>query len=1246
MLVKYKEIITSNVIKQTCGVYVPNSLFIKPLIFLLALGLALLFGAYIAPIDSQDGDGILRFFGRFHVLLLHFPVTLLLLAPILSLATKLKRFAQLKPAIQPIWWLGALSAVATVSMGLLLASNEGYAYTEVQEHMFAGVSVALLALYCTGLITFGSTSFLSKVHYGAASALLAATLFVAAHEGGNLVHGDTYLTRYSPEPFRGWLSPEQKELNIAQVDDTHYVETVRPLLNTYCFGCHGADTQKANVRLDILNPDFIEGPDAGHWHAALDMINTAEMPPKKKKQPSDDERRIIVDWMTGGIQLAKSAKRSESKQVLRRLTKEQYTNTLQDLLGIDVNFGRDLPDDPLSDLGFSNSGELLQSSTLHLETFEKIARDALDKVIVGAEKPKIHRYRMRFGDDIGKNENNTLSAGYMDVAVPKESFLVEILDNQGKITQDIADIKKYFSASMRGSEARRFQIREQGIDLYSAMPHQEVTESGKYGTWNGPSPNLAMQIKDQFPSTGDFVVRVKASEAKGFTKYVHSIAPLNNHTPLVFLDTDGTPKIDKKKQLQLDTSQVTKQKGLEASTVEQRFLVKADKADKILVQSKLFTKGEEHHYYQIDLVHPEIPVGQKVDLKIKVDKLPVFTATLTASGHKKAGEPVVSSIASAYLSKVSHKIVITAEADFPGYSDIVVTQLDKNHLIAKNHPKKSFNNTSGEKAQAVLLPYLGTRTDDGMDYRNFAKGVEVTGQNKLYTFKGRLENLPIPNHGTTGDHITSSSLKVGVWNDDKIKHSNQQGSTINVDYIEFEAPYFEQWPTVAHKKIFFDTTKIDETYAINVIKNFAQQAFRRPVSAEDIAPYIALWQETKSEFPRFEDGIKEALVAILCSPRFLYLVEPQAQQQIAKQSNSSPFLDAVGNFFSVGEVHASQNTTQSIDQYSLANRLSYFLWNTAPDKELLKLAKNGELTEQVSEQVSRMVKNDQKLQDFIQIFAAQWLRLDRQQGQTVDIKAYPDYTRFVKSDMKSETEQFLQYLIQQDKNVLNIIDSNFAMLNQNLAEFYGVKNVIGPEFRPVKFSPEQSRGGLLSQGAFLTGHADGLHSHPVKRAVWMKSKILGDEPPPPPPNVPDIDPDTPGFDKLTLKQQLELHRDKDSCRDCHAKIDPYGVVFENFDAVGRYRTEYKGLPIDATSILPDGTNINGMNEIKEYLLKEESDKVVLSVIKHLFSYALGREVSFRDDAELDEILQQVKANDYRMQSLLLAIINSPSFNQI
>ena len=231
-----------------------------------------------------------------------------------------------------------------------------------------------------------------------------------------------------------------------------------------------------------------------------------------------------------------------------------------------------------------------------------------------------------------------------------------------------------------------------------------------------------------------------------------------------------------------------------------------------------------------------------------------------------------------------------------------------------------------------------------------------------------------------------------------------------------------------------------------------------------------------------------------------------------------------------------------------------------------------------------MIKSP-KIENLINGFSYEWLRLDRHKNMDVNVQEYEDYTRFVKEDMFNETYEFMKYILVNDLSILNFIDSDFAMLNQNLAEFYGLNGVEGNEFRPVNLNKNLNRGGLLSQGSFLTGHSDGTQPHAIKRAVWLKEKILGDHPPPPPPNVPEIDPETPGFENLTLKEQLFLHRNKVSCMDCHMKIDPYGVIFENYDATGRYQLTMKGKPIDSKSVLPDGNEVDGIQGMKDYILK-------------------------------------------------------------
>ena len=318
------------------------------------------------------------------------------------------------------------------------------------------------------------------------------------------------------------------------------------------------------------------------------------------------------------------------------------------------------------------------------------------------------------------------------------------------------------------------------------------------------------------------------------------------------------------------------------------------------------------------------------------------------------------------------------------------------------------------------------------------------------------------------------------------------------------------------------------------------------------------------------------------------------------------------------------------------------MWNAPPDEELICLASKGKLKQSLASQIDRMVHNE-RVWHMIRAFTYEWLRIDRHQSMRVSVEDYPDFTRFVKEDMVDETYHFIHHVLKENLTIENLVDSKFAMLNQNLAEFYGIKDVKGTQFRPVMLASTARRGGLLSQGAFLSGHSNGTQAHTIKRAVWLKEKILGETPPPPPPNVPDLDPETPGFEEMTLKEQLFVHRNKPSCMDCHRKIDPFGVVFENYDAVGRYKTQAKGKAIDTKSTLPDGTEVVGIEGIKDYILNKKKDQFTKALVEHLYAYALGRDITFADEKEIERIAEAVAADGYKFQSVINHIVSSNSF---
>ena len=528
------------------------------------------------------------------------------------------------------------------------------------------------------------------------------------------------------------------------------------------------------------------------------------------------------------------------------------------------------------------------------------------------------------------------------------------------------------------------------------------------------------------------------------------------------------------------------------------------------------------------------------------------------------------------------------------------------------------DNSQYEKTNPSILAFAGSRTDDGMDYKALSKPIDVKNSmqdSKVYEFTGMLENLPIPMASNDVSGELANILTFGLWNNHLVKESSLKGPPLLIKSVEFEAPYYPVWPPKSYTEIFFKSKNQDneELYGSEIIEKFMSRAFRRTLNDGELDRYLNFWRNIRNDFKSFEDSIKEVLIAILCSPNFIYLNQPM-----------------------------NLNSEELDDEYYLASQLSYFLWNSPPDEKLIELASEGRLYRNLSRQINRMIKSP-KIKNLINGFSYEWLRLDRHKNMDVNVQEYEDYTRFVKEDMFNETFEFMKYILVNDLSILNFIDSDFAMLNQNLAEFYGLNGVQGNEFRPVNLNKNQNRGGLLSQGSFLTGHSDGTQPHAIKRAVWLKEKILGDHPPPPPPNVPEIDPETPGFENLTLKEQLFLHRNKVSCMDCHMKIDPYGVIFENYDATGRYQLTMKGKPIDSKSVLPDGNEVDGIQGMKDYILKFKTEDFTKSIVKNLFSYANGRDVGFADEKEIKYIVDKVMKDNYSFKTVIQEIIYSPLF---
>jgi hypothetical protein len=405
--------------------------------------------------------------------------------------------------------------------------------------------------------------------------------------------------------------------------------------------------------------------------------------------------------------------------------------------------------------------------------------------------------------------------------------------------------------------------------------------------------------------------------------------------------------------------------------------------------------------------------------------------------------------------------------------------------------------------------------------------------------------------------------------------------------------------------------------ARTIISTLARRAYRRAVTDADIQGPLGFYREGRLE-GGFEGGIEMALEAILVSPEFLFRVEREPEKIPPK-------------------------TAYPISDIQLASRLSFFLWSSIPDDELLNLAIGGKLSDRavLERQVRRMLQ-DERAETLVTNFAEQWLYLRNLATVSPDARLFPDFDDNLRQAMRRETELFFESIMREDRSVLDLLRADYTFLNERLAKHYGIPNVYGSYFRRVTLGESGVRGGLLGQGSILAVSSYANRTSPVLRGKWILSNVLGTPPPPPPPNVPPLKDNGADGKILTMRERMAQHRANPACAGCHQLMDPIGFSLENYDAVGRWRTRDGNAAIDASGNLPGGVTFEGAAGLKQALLSR-SDLFVPAVTEKLLTYALGRGVEHYDAAAVRKIVREARESDYRFSSLVLGIVNSTPF---
>jgi mono/diheme cytochrome c family protein len=452
--------------------------------------------------------------------------------------------------------------------------------------------------------------------------------------------------------------------------------------------------------------------------------------------------------------------------------------------------------------------------------------------------------------------------------------------------------------------------------------------------------------------------------------------------------------------------------------------------------------------------------------------------------------------------------------------------------------------------------------------------------------------------------------------------TTQPANTARVGTIEIIGPYGHVAGASAEsRRKLYACGHVDGRHqswcSTRIVANLARRAYRRPVARAEVDRLLALSADVRRRGGSFEEGLAATVQAVLVSPDFLFRIER-------------------------GQPVAGASPALKLTSHELATRLSYFLWASMPDDELMAAADRRTLhTPRVlAAQVRRMLA-DPRASSLAEHFAGQWLQVRALESATPDREKFPDFDHYLRVSMRRETELFFQSIVREDRSVLDFIDAPYTFLNERLARHYGVPDVKGPEFRRVALAAAGERGGVVTQASVLTVSSYATRTSPVLRGKWILDNLLDAPPPEPPPDVPNLDDKAVGT-AASLRQQLEQHRADPTCASCHKRMDPLGFGLENFDAVGAWRVEDGKFAIDASGTLPDGRTFTGPRELKA-ILRTEREAFARGLTSKLMTYALGRGLERYDRPAIKAIVNSLPADDYRFSSVVRGIVTSPAF---
>ncbi|HEX3877099.1 MAG TPA: DUF1592 domain-containing protein [Bryobacteraceae bacterium] len=973
--------------------------------------------------------------------------------------------------------------------------------------------------------------------------------------------------------------------------DRQFQQNVRPFVAKYCVSCHSGQSPAAQFDLKSFATLSQVEHDFPHWSLILSRLTAQEMPPKPMPQPPEEARKQVMDWIESlrAAEIHRNA--GDPGMVLpRRLSNSEYDYTVRDLTGQDIKPAREFPVDPANTAGFDNSGESLTMSPALLNKYLQAARAVADHAVLTPDGIDFALYPMLVETD-------------------RDKYAIERIVNF--YHQQPTDYAAYFEASWRYEH--RAALGQKSATLASVAAETHVSAKYLPMVWGilhdkdaiGPVAKLQAMF-NKLPAPGGDDIHPACVAMRNFVVKIRHDTAMQYAAPIVRgLPAGSQPLLDWKlnefaahrresdpKDLRNDTDPapvvpaIPRYPGLHAEAAPRwaALTAKARATDQDLIVPAADRTRYEAAFQRFASVFP--------DEFFVSERGRYFPDDSQDKGR--------------FLSAGYHNTMGYFRDDRP----LMELILDDEGNRQLNRLWDEFDFIASYTSRTFVQYFMNQSGEvDG-------KGAEsgsprplnhaITDEAVIFQFRDKYLAKAAAN--PVNDPVSAQAIR------EHFEHVNNVLRGLEKEHTEAEPKHVE------------------------AILRFAARAYRRPLTQAEAADLTAYYHTLREKNGlSHEDAIRESITSVLMSPDFLYRVDlldaniatsPNGVRKV-NLKNQAPFQ------------------ARPVSSYALASKLSYFLWSSMPDEELLRHAASGDLqkSDVLMSEVRRMLK-DERVRGFATEFAGNWLNFRHfETTNTVDRDRFPTFNNDLRAAMFEEPVRFIENLARNDGSVLDLIYGHYTFVNPPLAKHYGMPDVPGKndDWVRVDDADKYGRGGILPMAVFLTQNSPGLRTSPVKRGFWVVHTVLGQVIPPPPPVVPELPADE-SKSELPLRDALAKHRSVPMCAACHFKFDSFGLAFEGYGPVGEARAkDLAGRPIDAHAEFPGGWTGSGIEAIETYIRDHRQADFVDNLSRKLLAYSLDRSLQLSDEALIDRMKSKLATKEYRFDSLVETIVTSPQF---